>query len=222
MNIMPPRKKPKTKGARHALGWSPAWLEELTARFIENMGGVAATLLVRFLAHGLVLRWGTACSGTESPHWVFSCLMQGVYCDAIFRHNYSAEWESAKRDWIRAETSPTHVFKDIFDITRATAHCFVKNCRINVGQCCHSVSTDIFLAGFSCKSVSALSNDAETRRTSISDYNGTTGLTFWGVVMVLSMTRPLCFVLENVEGLMRHGMHLLVVEKLVSLGYVVL
>ena len=98
----------------------------------------------------------------------------------------------------------------------------MKNARINVNNCCHYVPTDMFLAGFSCKSVSALSNDDEQRRASISDYCGTTGLTFWGVVMVLSMTKPATFVLENVEGLMRHNLHLLVVDQLVSLGYVVL
>ena len=185
------------------------------------MGYVAFAMLVQFLDNQ-VFYWATACSGTESPHWVFQCLSQMDEFNVTFRHIYAAEWEASKRAWILSQTRPTHLFKDIFDITRETAHCFVEGVVINVKTRCHNKTTDMFLAGFSCKTVSALSNDAEQRRASISDYCGTTGLTFWGVVMVLCMTKPSTFILENVEGLMRHNLHLLVVEKLISLGYVVL
>ena len=160
------RKKRRRRSPRRGLSWNPIWLTCFAERLFENMGYVAFAMLMQFLDNQ-VFYWATACSGTESAHWVFQCLSQMDEFDVTLRHIYAAEWEASKRAWILSQTRPTHVFKDIFDITRETAHCFVEGVVINVKTRCHNKTTDMFLAGFSCKTVSALSNDAEQRRASI-------------------------------------------------------
>ena len=48
-------------------------------------------------------RWGTACSGSESPHWAYNAL-ESVLSEAgvsgAFKHMFSAELEPEKRRWI--------------------------------------------------------------------------------------------------------------------------
>ena len=210
----------RQRRSRDRLPWNPSFLVQFAARLIENLGGMQAGFAA-YLAQSVVFRWGSACSGTESPHWVFGALAEAAFAQVVFEHVYSAEIEATKREWIKNMAQPSCLLSDIFDITRTTARCAIAGI-INVKQVCHSMVVDLFIAGFSCKTVSALNADPKTRRQAISDYRGSTGITWWGVVATLQRTRPRSFILENVEGLMRHDSHLLVVEKLESLGYIVI
>lgn len=215
------KRRRKDKGPRGPLRWSAHWLHFFLMRLFENLGD-AHEVFSRFVQQPRQLRWGSACSGTESPAWVFAALASLSEDPAMtFDHIYGAEWEHKKREWILNEARPRFLFKDIFDVTRRRAFDYASQEYVDPKTACHEQPTDIFIAGFSCKTVSALSNDTDARRRSIDDYVGSTGLTFWGVIMILQMTKPLAFILENVEGLMRHSLHLVILERLRSLGYCV-
>ena len=77
-------------------------LDDFAGRLFENMGFVMFAVLARFLSEHETMYWGTACSGTESPHWVFLCLAAMDDVNVTFRRVYSAEWAAAKRAWIFA------------------------------------------------------------------------------------------------------------------------
>ena len=213
-------KKHRRRGSERApLQWNPLFLVQFASRLFENMDGMHA-VFAAYLAQSVVFRWGSACSGTESPHWVFIALAEAALGHMVFEQVYSAEIDAAKREWIMAKAKPKCLFSDIFDINRLTARCTISG-MANVKNVCHNLTTDLFISGFSCKSVSALANDDQIRMSAICDYVGQTGITWWGVVMTLQRTRPKSFILEHVGGLMRHDSHLLVIAKLQALGYIV-
>ena len=178
-------------------------------------------MLAAYLATSTIFKWGSACSGTESPHWVFQALASAAVSRMVFEQVYSAELDPHKRAWIMDQAKPKCLFSDIFDVTRATARCCIRGL-VNVKEVCHSSTTDLFIAGFSCQTVSGLNPDDATRMRAISNYEGTTGITWWGVCQIVQKTHPRAFILENVQGLMRYNSHLAVVEKLRSFGYIVL
>ena len=163
-------KKQRRRGpsVREPLLWTPLFLVQFASRLFENLDvdqpGCRPTsvLLLTYLAQSVTFRWGSACSGTESPHWVFIALAEAALANMVFEQAYSAEMDSAKRDWIMTQAHPKCLFSDIFDITRSTARCAISG-MVDVKQVCHSVVTDLFISGFSCKSVSALANDDQTR-----------------------------------------------------------
>ena len=188
------KKRQRTKSPRRALCWEQSRLQHALSRLIENLGPVHA-LLLRFLEQPTELRWGSACSGTESPAWVFSFFKYFGYMS--FKHVYGAEWVAAKREWNPAQACPRNLFKDVFDLTRRLAFCYASQECADPKKACHEKPTDLFIDGFSCKTVSALSNDAEARRRSIGDYFGSTLMTFWGCVLVPQNTRPFAFVVNK-------------------------
>lgn len=79
----------------------------------------------------------------------------------------------------------------------------------------------MFVAGFSCKTVSALNNCVSGRKRSIDEEHGETGRTFDGVLQYLLVHRPGIVLLENVVGLAKCGtlQHCLYLMKLC--GYAV-
>jgi site-specific DNA-cytosine methylase len=60
---------------------------------------------------------------------------------------------------------------------------------------------DIFIAGFSCKSISALSTRKHGFRACTSTMEGQTGSTWSGILNYAATHRPPCIILENVTGL---------------------
>ncbi len=116
--------------------------------------------------------------------------------------------DAAKRNRIRSRcfTGQT-IFDDIFDVSKTT----------NV----QSRRLDLFIAGFSCKTVSALANNS-VRHHAISSLDGTTGETFYGVLLVLQRWKPACVILENVHGLSANDQHLAVRDRVEACGYVVM
>ena len=215
--------------SRAPLGWTATMDVEFAKRVLANLSAPTLQEILQYLRRVPAHRWGTACSGSESPSWALKALWEAVStsygqevgerADDPFEHVYAAESEPTKREWISQKTVPLFLFSDIFDLTRVSAYCDLAGKDVKVVEV---GDIDQFIAGFSCKNVSGLSNDDEGRRAAISEYRGSTGWTWWGVVLVVQKQRPKCFVLENVEGLMWHGGHLLVVAKLRSLGYVVI
>ena len=212
------RKRRRKRSPRKPLHWNSSFLSNFLLRLFENLGTMRGQV-EHYLNSGGEFRWASACSGSECPHWIFQALLS-VGAKMLFYHAYSAEISARKRQWILDNARPSVLFGHIFDITRAQAFCHATGVEVASSRA-FRYATDLFIAGFSCKTVSALNPDNETRHKTITDFHGSTGLTWWGVVLALEQTRPASFILENVEGLMRHGLHLLVEAKLIALGYIV-
>ena len=137
--------------------------------------------------------------------------------DAQFQHLFSAESVRAKRHWISSKTSGQYLFTDIFDLTRSWAHCDVHGKSVNVDDIFRDSTDPVrqFLAGFSCKTMSALGTmiDPEVRRGAIDKFIGTTGETLFAVILFLLRRQPMTFVLENVTGLLTNDQRLLLITK---------
>ncbi len=193
------------------LRWGPHYLEHFASALLRRVPKDLECSLMSQLT-SRTWSWASGCSGSESPHFVFSslhaCLLREQSTCAPFEQIFSAEVDAAKRNWIRSRcfTGQT-IFDDIFDVSKTT----------NV----QSRRLGLFIAGFSCKTVSALANNS-VRHHAISSLDGTTGETFHGVLLVLQRWKPACVILENVHGLSANDQHLAVRDRVEACGYVVM
>lgn len=148
--------------------------------------------------------WGSGCSGTDAPDFAY----KGIFdCISIrtqsgprpLRHVFSAEKAQEKRRFLEALMHPERLVDDIYKLSAEIA--------TEVGRSggffrprLEFQNIDVILAGFVCKSVSALNNDAATAQTALSNTSTSTGFTFKAVVLFLERCRPKSVVLENVKG----------------------
>ena len=162
---------------------------------------------------GHELTWFSGCSGTDSPDWVFTALTALLGFTAL--HMASAEHNSAKRQWIRRVCNPRWLFQDLFDLSRITARC-ERGVRVVMAMLDH---LDLFVAGFSCKDLSALNTAQKNIQKLLRDGGGTSGSTLAGVLLVLQWRRPRSFIFENVPNL-RYYMAPLA-KRMQALGYII-
>ena len=150
------------------------------------------------------LTWGSGCSGTDMSAFAFDALtsvLSGFDIDVTFQHEFSAELETKKRDWILALHRPRLLFDDI---CKLYTHC----CSTVHGERVHPIRdlTDIgiYMAGFVCKSVSNL-NTAQSSQagSACSSADTLTGFTFHATRIFMQRSRPKCVILENVKGIDR-------------------
>ena len=209
--------------SRAPLRWGPNFVDELAERSLSRLSDVQVAQLTRWL-HGAELGWGSGCSGTDSPAWVFRALkaqLEHRACRADFPQVFSAEADKRKRGFILETGDPEQLFACIYDLGLPEADCCKSLRRVLVDER-HRLR--LFIAGFSCKTVSGLhQTDRDSAEQCITDGTGTTGFTFNGVLLVLSRRNPKFFILENVCGLQRSGQLEIVLAKLerVGPGYVV-
>ena len=94
---------------REALPMNSRFLHKFAQRLFENLGDSTFDETFKLFAPEHC-RWGSGCSGTESPEWMFSTLRDVICeltgsCNINFQHMYSAEWEERKRNWILSNAS---------------------------------------------------------------------------------------------------------------------
>lgn len=198
-----------------SLSWGEDFLTTFASRVVRDL----PTIYQAAFRKSTRVHWASACSGTESPLWVFEALAANGYL--CHRHVFSAEINPHKRRWIRhvAPSTGFFLFADIFDISRRSAKCDIHG-DVAPGDLCDAL--DIFLAGFSCKDVSTLNIHRGSASTCTDTHTGSTGQTLLGVLLVVEMRRPKTFVLENVLGLLARGQIARVVQRLESKGYIVI
>ena len=170
--------------------------------------------------------WASGCSGTECPAFVFRAIalalaQAGLVQVGSFVHDFSAEMNPDKRDFIRKVHGEHVIFGDLFDVSRAEALDTVSRSLVTLSR---FLGLGMFICGFSCKGASSL-NTAMLADTSVhnivEEMVSSTGLTFWATLLAIDRLRPRCFILENVLGLLRNGGALSVQHALRTKGYVV-
>ena len=166
-------------------------------------------------------RWGSACSGTDSPSWIQTSIAEAaqLFCGEarMSAHVFSAEIVAWKRDWIKSLCPPQRLVADILDLSAEKAHDCIMDEQFVLKS--ELAEMDSFIAGFSCKSVSALNVDKQTAQHALMDPATTTGETFRGVLRFLQSHRPKSCILENVRGLERGGQVEEVLKVLARTGY---
>lgn len=120
------------------------------------------------------IRVGTDCSGIEAP--IVALKLLGISCDHIFSSDINEEC----RRVIQMNYSPKRIYKDI--TTR------------NHSSLPH---VDLYVAGFPCQAFSGLRHDA-------SGFKDPRGTIFFECLETIKHTKPKCFLLENVRGLLSH------------------
>ena len=148
----------------------------------------------------LVLRLGTACSGSDCPAVVLRHLAAAIRQETgrcfDVNHVFSCEKDPKKQEFIRANFPElTAVFDDVTKLSDGVAHNVVSGSADQVPLC------DIFVAGFVCKSVSAENPNRQEFGQCVSDATGITGETWQGVIKYIRVARPCIVICENVEGL---------------------
>jgi site-specific DNA-cytosine methylase len=174
---------------------------------------------------GNEFRWGSGCSGTDSPRWVYSAIAQALQREVpnntmSFKHECSAECVPIKRDFVNAFATPGILTADIFELCLEDVRNFAGGRVCQCDPIRELQDMDCFIAGFVCKSVSALNSmHWEAARSAIWDEHTKTGSTLWAVILFLERCRPKSFILENVFGLKRKMQHEVVLERLRNSGY---
>ena len=72
--------------------------------------------------------------------------------------------------------------------------------------------------GFSCKTVCGY--NTQYQGIAVDDSGCTTGLTLWGVEIILQDQQPDSMILENVFGLLTDDQHEMVISKIEAKGYI--
>ena len=96
-----------------------------------------------------VMTLGTACSGTDSPVFVLRAIAKTI--GAHVKHNFSCEREKAKQSWIKTACDIDNDFQLFDDITEIGCE---RATNVITGDMELVPTSTIFVAGFSCKSVS--------------------------------------------------------------------
>ena len=167
--------------------------------------------------------WSSACSGSDSPAWVWQALTD-YFGDKLGHgsfsapHIVSAELASNKRNWIKRVHAPLQLFDDIFKLSGrqdATNHMTGKVEFPDPNRRNRS-----WFIGFSCKTLSGLNTVRRAEGLAITNDDCTTGLTFRGVLLILQDWQPKAFVLENVARLLSSGELKVCLAELQKQGYV--
>ena len=181
-----------------------------------------------FLIFRGTARWGSSCSGTESPAFCLRELWQELEREKPgctlppVRTVVSCEKVAEKRDFIE-RTAPYRAdasYGDIFDLCKSRAP-FPKDTRTKKQLQPALEQLLFYIAGFSCKTVSGLNCADLENAFAVASGLGSTGETLQGVLDVLSRWGPLVVILENVLGLRRNGQKFLVQARVKAMGYII-
>ena len=198
---------------RSPLRFDSNCLSSIASRMLDNLAcghDSVLKLTLAFLVSSPII-WGSACSGSECPHWCFAAIVCAVssrsaHHSVSFDHEFSAELQAEKRRWIQSHFSGRYLFPDIMDLSRARATCDLRG----VVDMSLLRRLDIFLSGFSCKDVSRINTSGkhDGKDPLDSTSGGQTSTTFLGVLLMLQHRRPKALIVENVPGLLDKDAHL--------------
>ena len=197
---------------------SEEFLSEFASRCLDALDAPMRDALAAAAAPPTL--WGSGCSGTDSPTWAFRALhaaLRSIGATSSFEHVFSAEHDWAKRLFLQEVASPQYLFSDVFDLSASRSEDLVSGGLVDpLG----ALAVDIFVAGFVCKSVSRLNNDAARAATAIWNEMTQTGSTLKAVILYCERLRPKVVILENVLGLTRNRQHIHICTRFRQLGYV--
>jgi hypothetical protein len=169
---------------RHA--WGADALEVLCGNMLDSLPKCDVELFSQWIESHEVdpLRWMTACSGTDSPHWCFEALRASLQkrfpastlqFDSMFRNVAAAELDERKRGWILRRSRAEVVYADMSAFSNETAY----DHRSSKVVAVEDFLGKMILAGFSCKTASSLARSQPDQKECVSGdaMKGTTGET---------------------------------------------
>lgn len=186
-----------------------------------NMAEDVYKLFFAYMGANIVI-WGSGCSGSECPSWVMAALMEALVslgCSASELHLCAAESDEAKRQWIhRVAAATAFIFSDIYDLTRHEAVSLRHGLVSDLPELLHAPT--MLICGFSCRIVSSLNTFGEIvelKHVCIEEMSGSTGSTFYAILLALVRLYPASFILENVPGIQEHLQ--LITQQVAAVGY---
>ena len=147
------------KRQRRSLSWGPEFLTHHGQAMLDRLTNDDGRKLFSYL-QSLEWNWASGCSGTDSPAWVFRALQAcmangGTQC--CCPHEASAEIDARKREFILDTSACKTLLADIWDFIAEHPRCYRTGRRTSLRKLKRSLR--MFLAGFSCKDASCLSNN---------------------------------------------------------------
>ena len=131
-------------------------------------------------------------------------------CRVSFPHVLSAELNQQKGMFISQTARPRQLFKNIFDVSHEAAR---NELTAKMEAPDGGREPQCYCNGFSCQTVSGLNSNKAAAASAIEEGAGTTGSTFAGGLFLLARKRPKVAILENVMGLLNHGLDQQVVRR---------
>ena len=64
----------KSQHRWNQIPWGPAWLNTVTRHMLQSISAEELAVLRGFLEVAPCFKWGSCCSGTESPAWSIDAL----------------------------------------------------------------------------------------------------------------------------------------------------
>ena len=162
----------------------------------------------------------TACSGSDlivpSLLFFFEIAAKVLSTSVVLiSHLWSCENTEFKAKWIKNVMGTSVVFRDIGELASGDASVWWDSAKQLV-QC-----GLLYACGFSCKSISALNNNAAAFAACIASRKGTTGQTWWATYLYVKKFWCLWCWFENVARLSGANLDA-VVALLRALGYIVI
>lgn len=155
------------------------------------------------LKHGK-MRIGTACSGSDVVTKALEHLLQSLAAKddkpaVVCEHIFSVENDLPKQKWIQRYISPTYLFTDLREFEGPV----LKNPQNGSPLSPLALEVDVFIAGFSCKSISRENNSRDEK--CIEDGTGSSGETFGWTMSLIEKVQPPVVILENVKAIHDKG-----------------
>ena len=216
---MSKRKRMKLDGGWAPLRWGKEFLSEFGSRLLEAQEAKHVALWNKMTAMVPEICWASACSGTESPQFVFSGFAKGILKSGKIHHLYSAELCPEKREFMGRVSSAQFTFGDMCGLSRPELWCIKNQCKIKRNQL---GGVTVFVAGFSCVDIppfKTVHTDGVVAEECAAEAQGQSGLTFRATLMYLIEMEPAICILENVSNLLKQGQYLKLKAKIEAAGY---
>lgn len=205
--------------------WGPLYLASFSGRCLSNAFSYDDDLrrcLAEWCGRTPALRWGSGCSGTDCPKWVWEAISQGIFdtlgTSLSVSHVLSAEKDPRKRAFLKVVSCPAIMAADIYDLSSSSS---IMDHMTNMYKfpCQEAGGLHCFVAGFVCKSVSGLNKDKESAARAVGNTGTATGATLHASLLIAERLKPKAIILENVLGLRRCSQHLEVCNLLGDVGF---
>ncbi len=193
-------------------------LSHLSDMYLSKLLPGQALRIATALSKSRGVRVGTMCSGSDVPikaleHLCAALAQQGHDC--AFTHEFSVELDETKREWIKKGAKGLKaLFADATTMSKDVEWCYLANSNVVIPP------VDLLIAGFSCKALSGMNNDAKELRRQMAkgawEKAGCSGRTLLGIIKYLEKHRPAVFIWENVWAIMFKTESGCVIDSVVS------
>ena len=158
------------------------------------------------IAGSVMLPFATACSGTDIGMVAGCVFLKWLQAKCglawALEHNFACEKVPWKRAFLRSQFPVRCLFSDVAELVSRSAMCQVAR------KMCYVPWTWLFMAGFSCKSRTAMSSRRAGNKNCVQEQDTTTETSFtWEYIFqYIQQRKPRCVILENVKQLLEKSL----------------